>query len=88
MSLRECLGGLAGGLSTEFLGRLGWALHALCDGDLKPPGLVLTVPLLFFFFGQLEGRTMDAMLRLLWGWIPVSLCLLHLVRWDWWPGGC
>lgn len=49
MSLRECLGGLAGGLSTEFLGRLGWALHALCDGDLQPPGLILTVPLLFFF---------------------------------------
>lgn len=63
---------------------LGRALEALCVGELQPPGLVLTAP--FHFFGQLEGRTMDPLLGLLWGWIPVSLCLLHILRWDRWPG--
>lgn len=28
---------------------------------------------------QLEDRALDALLSLLWGWLPVPLCLLHLI---------
>lgn len=75
-------------VSTEFLGSGGvdplWDLH----WGAVASSYASLICFLFFFFCQLEGRTVDTLLSLLWGWIPVSLRLLRLLRWGWWPGSC
>lgn len=71
-------------VSPEFLGGVRWAPSALHAGELRAPAPGLPVSISC----QLEGRSVDTLLSLLWGWIPVSACLLRLLRWGWRPGSC
>lgn len=70
-------------LNAQKMGQVGCSSAPVCEGwcPLKPgfgpaaagPALPIPAPC------QLENWALGALLSLLWGWLPVSLRLLHLV---------